>query len=562
MKPLDPRLLRYARDSRWYLALTGVLGVVHAAAIIAFSWGITMLIVMAFHRHVDWPGLARPAALSLVAVLVRALAGWAQQTAAQTAAGRVKRSLRAQVVAGLHPRMMRGRSAADIAIVAGRGLDALDAYFSKYLPQLVLTALATPIFVLVILCGDLASGITVICTLPLIPIFMILVGFFTQEVQQAEWTTLRRLSRHFLDVVEGLSTLKVFGRVGHQRRVIAEVADRYRVRTMKVLRVSFLSGFVLEIVSTLAVALVAVSIGTRMIAGELGLQIGLFVLLLTPEAFSPIRLVGAQYHAAQEGLQASADIFDILDRREEQAVAAPPLPLGEAVQLDEVHADYGPTATPAVSFTAAPGTITALVGPSGAGKSSVFSALLGFVAAAGTVRSGAERIDLAREHLRASVAWAGQRPQLAADTVARNIAPGDDGEVDSERVGRCLRLAALGGVPTDQVLDVNGVGISGGQGQRLAMARAYYRALTRRTPFILLDEPTSALDDATEQRVIRGWRELAAAGYTLIVITHREAVRGAADAVVHLDASRESASAADVMGAAAAAGTMSAEAGA
>ncbi|MFT8637218.1 MAG: ABC transporter transmembrane domain-containing protein [Pseudoclavibacter sp.] len=244
MKPLDPRLLRYARDSRWYLALTGVLGVVHTAAIIAFSWGITMLIVTAFHRHVDWPGLARPAAFSLVAVLVRALAGWAQQTAAQTAAGRVKRSLRAQVVAGLHPRMMRGRSAADIAIVAGRGLDALDAYFSKYLPQLVLTALATPIFVLVILRGDLASGITVICTLPLIPVFMILVGFFTQEVQQAEWTTLRRLSRHFLDVVEGLSTLKVFGRVGPQRRVLAEVAARYRVRTMKVLRVSLRGGLV------------------------------------------------------------------------------------------------------------------------------------------------------------------------------------------------------------------------------------------------------------------------------------------------------------------------------
>ncbi len=241
---------------------------------------------------------------------------WLREWASARAATRVEAQLRAglvEAVGRLGPGWLATRNSAQLAVTAGRGLDALDAYFGRYLPQLILTVIATPVIVLVMWSQDWISGLTVLLTLPLIPIFMVLIGLATRAVQQRQWQTLRRLAARFSDTVHGLSTLKVFGRQGRAAASIERVTDDYRRETMRVLRVSFLSGFALEFLASISVAIIAVSIGFRLLDGDLSLGIGLFVLLLAPEAYLPLRQVGVQFHAAAEGVAATDDVFEVLD---------------------------------------------------------------------------------------------------------------------------------------------------------------------------------------------------------------------------------------------------------
>lgn len=529
-----------------------LLGVVRVGCVIAFSWLVTQALVGVFLEGATLRDTLRFVVAAGVVTLVRAVVTWLGDVAAAVAATRTKMQLRERVVdavADLGPAWTHRHSSAQVATMATHGLDALDSYFADYLPQLVLTGIATPVFLVVILLQDWISGLIVALTLPLIPVFMVLIGFFTEDVQKKQWKALGALSTHFSDVVRGLSTLKAFGRERHQIGVIAQVTDEYRNRTMAVLRVSFLSGFVLELGSTLAVAMVAVVIGTRLIAGTLTLDVGLFALLITPEAFLPLRKVGANYHAAAEGLVASRDVFELLDaaaeaRRErfgsadaDDAEGETAAPSAEGTEpglrdddgtleiehLDVVYPGEDRRALEDFSLSAHRGEIVTLSGPSGAGKSTVFAALLGFVPFSGTIRwSG-------RTWTRASASWAGQRPGLEQGTIASNVAFGE-GAVDDLLVLRCLRLAALDLPPSTEVLP-DGRGLSGGQAQRVALARCYYRAISHGLPVILLDEPTSALDEETERRVVEGWEELAAEGRgrVVVAITHRRAVAARAD---------------------------------
>lgn len=489
-----------------------------------------------------WAGLA---------VGVRAAATWASDVFASIAATRTKSQLRSRIadaVATLGPGWVERRSSASLATTATHGLDALDSYFAAYLPQLVLTAIATPVFIVVILLNDWVSALAVIITMPVIPVFMVLIGFFTQDVQKKQWTALTVLSGHFLDVIQGLSTLKIFGRERRQVRVIRDVTTEYRTRTMKVLRVSFMSGFVLELGATLAVAIVAVLIGTRLIAGELDLTTGLFVLLITPEAFLPLRQVGANYHAAAEGITAANDVFEILDAARD--VSTPqrlrtenPSPSRASLVISDLRVTY-PEATQAAldgfSLRASTGTITAISGPSGAGKSTIFAALLGFTPSQGTI-SIDDGSGTSPWH-RGLASWAGQRPSLRDGSIAENLRLGDE-TTDKRIVSRSLHLASID-IDQNTLLGPDGDGLSGGQAQRVALARAYYRLLRHDLPVLLLDEPTSALDSETERAVIGGWRQLADAGHTVIVITHRESMLAAADHVVRVE-QREPAEAVD-----------------
>ncbi len=510
----------------------------------AFSWFVTRGIVGVFLGGQTVAEVAPFLAAAAISVLVRAAAVWASDVFASIAATRTKSQLRAKVtdaVATLGPGWVERRSSASLATTATHGLDALDSYFSAYLPQLVLTAIATPVFVIIILVQDWVSALAVIITMPVIPFFMVLIGFFTQDVQKRQWSALTVLSGHFLDVIQGLSTLKIFGREKRQITVIRDVTTEYRTRTMKVLRVSFMSGFVLELGATLAVAIVAVLIGTRLIAGELDLTTGLFVLLITPEAFLPLRQVGANYHAAAEGVVAANDVFEILDAAAAQG--APARAANASTTLS--HADlrvaglgvsYPEADRPAVAgvtFVAKAGTITVIAGPSGAGKSTIFSALLGFVDYDGQITLGTSTREGALPWSRSFSSWAGQRPSLRDGTVAENLHLGDDHE-DPEITSAALRLAASDQDPST-LLEPGGEGLSGGQAQRVALARAYYRLLAHDLPVLLLDEPSSALDSVSEESVVRGWRELADAGKTVVVISHRDRVMSAADQVVRIE---------------------------
>jgi ATP-binding cassette subfamily C protein CydD len=501
---------------------------------------------------------------------------WASDANAARGSAIVKSELRKRVldaVTRLGSGWLGSRNTTAVGVTVGPGLDALDTYFSKYLPQLILTAIAMPITVVVIWSQDWISGLTVAVTLPLIPVFMILIGWATQAVQSRQWEKLGRLSTAFLDVVGGLSTLKIYGRQHRQAARIRSVTDDYRAQTMRVLRVSFLSGFALELAASLSVALVAVSIGIRLIDGSLGLGVGLFVLLLAPEAFLPIRNVGAQFHAAADGVAASNDVFEILDAGEAAATDAGGTgvhaaagsrgtagvrgsvtrvegaavgaaggrsagsgpadrgPETRGLQLHGLAVRYGETpAFEGLDARFAAGEVTAVVGPSGSGKSSLVAALLGLVRPDGRIVLDGRDVG-ADPVPRPWLAWAGQRTTLLPGTVAENVGLGD-ANVDEALARAALDLVGGGTIALAGEVDPRGGGLSGGQAQRVAVARAVYRARREQCQVVVFDEPTSALDEGTEADVIRGLRALADEGRVVLVVSHRRPVIEAADAVV------------------------------
>ncbi|WP_394768946.1 thiol reductant ABC exporter subunit CydD [Lacisediminihabitans sp.] len=539
MRPFDPRLLRYATAARAFLVLSGALGVARTACTVAFCWLLSRVLVDAIHGvplEAAWGGIG---ALAAVGVL-RASLVWLADSGSARGSALVKSQLRRRLVAGLArlgPGWLAGRNRAEIVTTAGHGLEALDGYFSLFLPQLVLTAVATPVIVIVMMLQDATSGIAVLVTLPLIPLFMVLIGWATQTVQRAQWRSLTHLSSRFLDLVNGLATLKIFGRAERQRSRIQAITEGYRAETMKVLRISFLSGFALELIASLSVALVAVSVGLRLVNGDLGLGVGLFVLLLAPEAFLPLRRVGANYHAAADGIAAAEDVFVILDAADAVAPApsvasnrSPGALSPAGIRFSQVTVDYdGDRAVHPFSAEIVAGRVTVLAGPSGSGKSSIIASLLGFVPYAGDIDiagdPSADRLD--------SVAWAGQNAGLLEGTVAANVALGAP-SVDRALVERALALAAATELHPDSPVSANGGGLSGGQADRVAVARAIYRCLDRGCPILVLDEPSAALDGDTEAELLVGLRALAAAGVTVLVASHRPAVLAAADDVIRM----------------------------
>lgn len=546
-KPVDPRLLRYARASRWFFAAVAAIALAQTAVIVAFAWLLTRAVTDAID---GMPLAALTPTLGALALVVaaRALLLWAREAVAARAAARVQSQLRAALVDAigtLGPEWLAGRNSASLAVIAGRGLDALEAYFGRYLPQLVQTVVATPLILAVMWWADWISGLTVLLTLPLIPIFMVLIGLATRAVQQRQWRTLQRLAARFADTVQGLSTLKVFGRQHRAAASIERVTDDYRRETMRVLRVSFLSGFALEFLASISVAIVAVSIGFRLIDGALALGVGLFVLLLAPEAYLPLRQVGVQFHAAAEGIAATDDVFDVLDAARARGPrpvsgASAPSPASRAdgtapvLRLDAVRVRRGERQLPPVGLTAAPGSVTLIEGPSGAGKSSLFAALRGVAAFDGD--ASWDGVDVRALASSDWLAWAGQRPGLMTGTIGDNVALGDP-VPDAAVVRRALDLACAGGLDPAHGLGVQGSGLSGGQAQRVAVARAYYRHLRGTAPVIALDEPSSALDPETEHRLWRGIRLLADDGATVLLVSHRTSARAIADDVVRLEPS-------------------------
>ncbi|WIE62911.1 thiol reductant ABC exporter subunit CydD [Curtobacterium sp. MCLR17_032] len=543
MKPLDPRLLRLSRTARGFVVAAAGTGAVRTIATIAIAWGIAAAVtqvVDAVRAGVVPATFAGTLALLGGAFLLRAVASWATDDLAARAGARVKSELRAAVLrraADRGPGWLAGRSSAGFATTLGPGLDALDAYFGRYLPQLALTAVATPLLLVAIGSGDLTSAVVIVCAIPVIPVFMVLIGLATRSLQQQQADALARLGGAFTEAVEGLATLKVFGRARRQVGRIGQVTDEYRRGTIGVLRLSFVSGFALELAASLSVALVAVSIGIRLVDGSLGLGAAMFVLVLAPEAFAPLRQVGADFHAAQDGVAASQAVLDVLDDPDGAAPEGP-TPVGSApirsdsaaLVLAGLTVHRPETVVGPVDLTAPAGTVVALAGPSGSGKSSLIAAIRGVLPADGTVTVPG-RADLP---VRDRTSWVDQRPRLVRGTVAENVALSADPDTADVRTA----LGAVGlGVDPGLPVGSGGSGLSGGQAQRVAVARGLYRAARQQTPLVLLDEPTSALDAESEAQVVAAVRRLADAGAVVVVASHRPAVVAAADVVVAIGAS-------------------------
>ncbi|WEV26595.1 thiol reductant ABC exporter subunit CydD [Streptomyces sp. 71268] len=572
MKPIDPRLLHYARATRFFLLASVALGLVGAGLVIAQAMLIAEIVVGAFQRGESVEGLATPLMLLVGVAVGRAAVASLTELAAHRASAEVKSELRMRLLTRateLGPGWLSTQRTGELTTLATRGVDALDDYFARYLPQLGL-AVVVPLAVLArIVTEDWVSALIIVITLPLIPVFMMLIGWATQHRMDRQWRLLSRLSGHFLDVVAGLPTLKVFGRAKAQAESIRAITSDYRRATLRTLRIAFLSSFALELLATLSVALVAVGIGMRLVHGDMDLYAGLVVLILAPEAYLPLRQVGAEYHAAAEGLAAADEVFAVLETGAagspdasggaagRSSAGGPGRSVGvpdarsAALVVDGLvvrHPGRTEPSLDATSFTVAPGETVAVVGPSGAGKSTLLQVVLGFVGPGSGVERGGVRVgdtplaDLTDAGWRAwrdQVAWVPQRPYLFAGTIAENVRLARP-DADDEAVRGALRdasaldfVTALPDGP-QTVIGEDGVGLSAGQRQRLALARAF---LADR-PVLLLDEPTANLDGETEALVVDAVRRLAV-GRTVLLVVHRPALLAIADRVVRVGPTTE-----------------------
>ena len=546
MRPFDPRLLRYARSARGPIAVTALLGTLTALLFLAqallISAALSPVVSGAASLTDVWPFIVGIAAVFACRALIVA----AREAVSTRAAAAAVRELRGRVVDAsvtLGPRW-RATKGAETTTLLSTGLEDLRPYFVSFLPQLVLVCTVTPAALGVILLLDFWSALIALIVIPLIPIFMILIGRFTQAASEDKLASMKRLTAQLLDLMSGLPTLRGLGREKAPRTHLHALGAANTKATMATLRVAFLSGGVLEFLTTLSVALVAVEVGMRLVFGNISLFHGLAVIMLAPEVFEPLRQVGAQFHASANGVTASKAAFDIIE--EAAAVDSPGTDECPDMARTDIVLDglgvraRGAWAPAPTSGVITPGVVTALCGPSGAGKSTIVACLLADMTPdAGRVllRPSASSSDSGESFLsdidpaawRRQISWVPQSPTLVPGTILDNM--GDLPLADLSDAAAATGFdEVLASAPDgwNTVIGSGGVGLSVGQRQRLALTRA----LAAHSQVVILDEPTAHLDAVSEETVVRAINAMRDAGRTVIVIAHRAAMMEAADAVI------------------------------
>jgi len=543
---LDDRLLRQARLVRVALLLAVLLGLLAGVVTVGQARFLSRVVSLVFLEHNALDQVLPLLAVLLALALARAGLVWATEVAAGHAAGKVKLQLREQLVTRLltlGPAYSREQRTGELANTAVEGIEALDAYFRQYLPQLALAGLVPLAVLAFVFPRDWLSGLVLLLTAPLLPLFMMLIGALADRLTRRQWTSLSRMSAHFLDVLQGLTTLKLLGRSREQVRSIARISGQFRQTTMGVLRVAFLSALVLELASTMGTAVVAVQVGLRLLYGRLSFEQAFFVLILAPEFYLPLRLLATRFHAGMQGVAAAQRIFDILEipagvstleqgAGEAQAAGdrsgdrPQQVPSRFTILFSDVWVAYDGGRRPALnglSFEIAPGERAALVGPTGAGKSTVAHLLLRFL----DPDRGAISVDgqplstFAPAQWRARVAWVPQAPTLFRGSVAGNLRLARPDASPDEVVWAARQAHAhafIQALPQgyDTVIGDRGVSLSGGEAQRIALARAFLKD----APLLILDEATANLDPETEDMVQEAIARLLA-GRTALVIAHR-----------------------------------------
>lgn len=554
MKPLDPKLLRYAAPARGYVLLTAAFGTATAGLVVAQALLIAAVLAPVVSSGATLDDVAGHLRWLAAVVVARAVVNGLQERYAHRAATRVVTSLRGQVLAhaaALGPRWLATGRGVDVVTLATRGLDDLEPYLVRYLPQLLLAVTVTPATLVVVLGLDWISALIIIVTIPLVPIFMILVGQLTQSYSERRLAVMQRLGAQVLDLLAGLPTLRAFGRERGPVARVRQLGDAYTRSTMGTLRVAFLSGMVLELLTTLSVALVAVGVGLRLVYGEVDFEVAIAVLVLAPEVYLPIRQIGVQFHASTDGITAAQKAFDVIEEplRPQGTVTAPDLARA-TMTLDALSVDApGRDVSAPAGLTAVirPGRVVAVTGPSGAGKTTAVLALLGLVAPdSGAVRvDGIDLADIALDTWWSQIAWLPQRSALPPGTLRDTLGAGNrtgtgtrtgSGSGSGEAMARAMRLTGLDAVVAtlpdglDTLLGQGGVGLSVGQRQRVALTAA----LLGDEPLVVLDEPTAHLDSLAEEQVLASLSALRDAGRTVLVVAHRPSLVALADDVVEV----------------------------
>ncbi len=537
--------------ARRELTAAMVAGALGGGVIVAQAWVVASLLDAALFRGTPAAALT-PGLLTLAGLAgLRALAAYGAERFGFAAAMKVVPALRRAMLERLDrigPPGLSGSPPGEIVAALADGVRGTEPFFSRYIPAMTQAAVLPVGILLVVAPLDWVSALAFFVTAPLIPLFMALIGMGAEQRNQRQWRRLQRMSGHFLDAIQGLATLKAFNAGPRMTGEVAEAAEEYRRDTMAVLRIAFLSSLTLEFFATVSIALVALMIGLRLMWGEMGYQHGLFVLLLAPEFYLPLRAMGTAYHARMEALGAAERLAALEDmpelaERGAGAGAAVPRPDGPvALRFEEVRLDFadGRRALDGVSFTVPAGETWAVVGASGAGKSSLFALLMGFARPTGgrILVNGVPLAGLDLAAFRARLAYVPQRPTLFAADAAANIALGEAAP-DPERVAQAARHAAIdariAALPQGYAtpLGDGGHALSGGEAHRIGLARAFYRD----APLVLLDEPTAHLDAGTEaavQQAIAGLKP----GRTLLVIAHRLASLAHADRILVLERGR------------------------
>lgn len=553
---IDRRLLGLIGQDRAPFVLSLAASTAASLSLVAQAYLLSRVVAGAFIEKAAPGELLPPIGLFMLFALLRMLLGWFGHTEAKRGSCEVRRRLFERLtlsVARRGPLFTRTVASGRLSTTLLKGVESLDPYFSQYLPQLFL-ALATPLLILgAVFPADAVSGFILLATAPLIPLFMALIGRRAGAMTDRQWESLSRMSGYFLDMLQGLTTLKLLARSRSRRDAIAEAGEGFRKATMQVLRVAFLSSLTLELVGTIGTAMVAVAIGLRLLSAGLDFRTALFILLLTPDFYLPLRQLGLKFHAGMEGVSASKEIFRVLEGEEpnphtqEEGTLQAMEPGETDIRFEEVSYSYPGSASPAldgVTCTLPTGSITALVGPSGAGKSTLLNLLLRFQEPdSGTILSGGRPIGgVATEAWRRRVAWVPQHPFLFNDTLRENIMMANR-QADEKELRSALRSAGLeelvSSLPEglETRLGEGGARFSGGEAQRIALARAFIKD----APLVVLDEPTSHTDPELELALNRSMRELMR-GRTAVLIAHRlESIR-TADAVLVLEGGRVAAS--------------------
>ena len=540
--PLDPRLVRRARATLPFLAGLCVVGVATALLILAQAWLLSRGVSSVFAAH-HLDGVAMWCGLLAAVFCGRACLAWLQESLAHRASASVKSQLRRDI---LQARLSRPTDATmpsgTLISLMTTGLDALDGYYSKYLPQRVLAVIVPAVLATAIGLNDLTSLVIVVVTIPLIPVFMALIGWRTEAAVAKRFKVATRLANHFADLVAGLPTLQVFGRARAQLEGLRRTEAANRSETMRTLRISFLSSFILELLATLSVALVAVTVGFRVAAGGMDLRTSLFILILAPEVFLPVRQVGVLFHDAADGMAAAEVSFGLIESgrptapKSDVEIASPREVPVVISGLTHTYEGTDRAAPDGLSLRIEPGSVVALVGHSGGGKTTALSCLLGFIDPdSGSILVGDRELIGADESVwqswRRQLAYVPQVPAMMAGTVAENIRLGCSDTPEAmlrDALDRCGAAA----IPLNKRIDDDAEGLSAGERRRVALARALVRVEQAEAGLLVLDEPTAGLDADTEATVLEAVR---ASGASVLVVTHRRNIIAAADVVVDLE---------------------------